>query len=79
MRGGADSPAVSPTSSLKPIPHPNPNLPTGLYLDAKTKQYVEEFSTSNFVGIDAKGAFVTPDSPTILPSITKKVREHHAP
>lgn len=45
----------------------------GLYLDAKTNQYVEEFSTSNFVAISSTGAFVTPDSPTILPSITKKV------
>ena len=47
-------------------------FPIGLYLDAKTNSYVEEFSTSNFVAIDAKGAFVTPSSPTVLPSITNK-------
>lgn len=49
-------------------------FPIGLYLDAKTNSFVEEFSTSNFVGVDAKGAFVTPNSPTVLPSITNKVR-----
>jgi branched-chain amino acid aminotransferase len=47
--------------------------PIGLYLDAKTQQYVEEFSTSNFVGIDnAKKKYVTPYSPSVLPSITNK-------
>lgn len=40
---------------------------------------MEEFSTSNFVCVDAKGAFVTPDSPTVLPSITNKVRPSFAP
>ena len=47
--------------------------PSGLYLDAKTNSFVEEFSTSNFVGISKDGAFVSPNSPTVLPSITKKV------
>ena len=45
--------------------------PIGLYLDAKERTYVEEFSTSNFVGIRADtGAYVTPKSDAILPSIT---------
>jgi len=45
--------------------------PIGLYLDAATRSLVEEFSTSNFVAVDAAtGAYVTPDSATILPSIT---------
>ncbi len=43
-----------------------------LYLDAKTRSRIEEFGTSNFVGIDAQGTYVTPDSATILPSITNK-------
>lgn len=30
-------------------------FPIALYLDAKTNSYVEEFSTSNFLGIDSKG------------------------
>lgn len=47
--------------------------PIGLYLDAQTQTNVEEFSTSNFVGID-NGAkkYVTPKSPSVLPSITNK-------
>lgn len=47
-------------------------FPIGLYLDAKTNSFVEEFSTSNFVAISKDGAFVTPNSPTVLPSITNK-------
>ena len=41
-----------------------------LYLDAKEHKYVEEFATSNFVGITQAGVYVTPDSHSILPSIT---------
>lgn len=48
-------------------------FPIGLYLDAKTQTMVEEFSTSNFVGINAKeNKFVTPKSGSVLPSITNK-------
>ena len=48
-------------------------FPIGLYLDAKTHTLVEEFSTSNFVGIDRKNKkYVTPVSPSVLPSITNK-------
>jgi branched-chain amino acid aminotransferase len=44
-----------------------------LYLDAKTQEYIEEFSTSNFVGIDnTNKKYVTPYSPSVLPSITNK-------
>mmetsp|Transcript_27618 Transcript_27618/g.84745 ORF Transcript_27618/g.84745 Transcript_27618/m.84745 type:complete len:376 (-) Transcript_27618:1298-2425(-) len=43
--------------------------PIGLYLDAKTKTFVEEFSTSNLFGIYDE-TYVTPDSDAILPSIT---------
>ena len=41
-----------------------------LYLDSRENRYVDEFGTSNFVGITHDGAYVTPDSPSILPSIT---------
>lgn len=41
-----------------------------LYLDAATHQYVEEFGTSNFVAIAADNRYVTPRSPSILPSVT---------
>lgn len=48
-------------------------FPIGLYLDAKTQSMVEEFSTSNFVGIDSKNnKYVTPKSESVLPSITNK-------
>jgi branched-chain amino acid aminotransferase len=48
-------------------------FPIGLYLDAETQTVVEEFSTSNFVGIDSKAnKYITPKSPSVLPSITNK-------
>jgi len=48
-------------------------FPIGLYLDAKTQTMIEEFSTSNFVGIDSKNKkYITPKSSSVLPSITNK-------
>ncbi|MGN0852616.1 MAG: branched-chain amino acid aminotransferase [Kiritimatiellia bacterium] len=44
--------------------------PVELYLDAKSHKYVEEFATSNFAGITKDGTYVTPDSCSVLPSIT---------
>ena len=44
--------------------------PVELYLDAKSHTYVEEFSTSNFLGIKKDGTYVTPDSHSVLPSVT---------
>lgn len=44
--------------------------PVELYLDAKTHKYVEEFATSNFAGISKTDAYVTPDSKSVLPSVT---------
>ncbi len=44
--------------------------PVELYLDAKTHKYIEEFATSNFAGISKRGAYVTPDSRSVLPSVT---------
>jgi branched-chain amino acid aminotransferase len=44
--------------------------PVELYLDAKEHAYVEEFATSNFIGITRDGRYVTPDSTSILPSVT---------
>jgi len=43
-----------------------------LYLDAKEKKYIDESGPANFFGITADGQYVTPDSPSILPSITNK-------
>lgn len=44
--------------------------PVELYLDAKTHTFVEEFATSNFLGIKPDGTYVTPDSNSVLPSVT---------
>ena len=46
---------------------------TTLYLDCKERKYIEEFSVSNFLGISASGAYVTPSSGSILPSITNQM------
>lgn len=48
-------------------------FPICLYLDAETHTKVEEFSTSNFIGIDNENKkYVSPASPSVLPSITNK-------
>jgi branched-chain amino acid aminotransferase len=43
-----------------------------LYLDAKEKRYIDESGPANFFGITPDGQYVTPDSTSILPSITNK-------
>ncbi len=40
-----------------------------LYLDAKDKKYIDESGPANFFAITREGRYVTPDSPTVLPSI----------
>ena len=48
-------------------------FPISLYLDAKTQSFIEEFSTSNFAGINnAQKKYVTPGSNSVLPSVTNK-------
>lgn len=47
--------------------------PISLYLDSETRSTVEEFSTSNFIGINRSDkTYVTPKSTSVLPSITNK-------
>ncbi|MBD3421424.1 MAG: branched-chain amino acid aminotransferase [Chitinivibrionales bacterium] len=46
--------------------------PIALYLDSATRNYIDEFGTSNFFGITQANTYVTPDSTTVLPSITNK-------
>lgn len=41
-----------------------------LYLDAQTHQYIDELGAANFFGITQDKAYVTPDSPSVLRSIT---------
>ncbi|WDE96796.1 branched-chain amino acid aminotransferase [Lentisphaera profundi] len=43
--------------------------PINLYLDAKEHKYIDEFGTSNFIGIKGN-TYVTPSSSSVLPSIT---------
>ena len=40
-----------------------------LYLDPATRQYIDEFNSSNFFAIKGN-SYITPKSPSILPSIT---------
>jgi len=42
-----------------------------IYLDAKEKKYIDECGPANFFGIK-NNTYITPDSATILPSITNK-------
>lgn len=42
-----------------------------IYLDPATHTKIEEVGAANFFGITKSGAFVTPKSPSILPSVTK--------
>lgn len=45
--------------------------PINLYLDAQNRRTVEEFGTSNFIALK-NNTYVTPDSKSVLPSITNK-------
>ncbi len=46
--------------------------PINLYLDAREHRYIDEFGTSNFIAITRDNTYVTPSSPSVLPSITNK-------
>jgi len=46
--------------------------PICLYLDSAHHRYIDEFGTSNFFGITKDNRYVTPESTSILPSITNK-------
>jgi branched-chain amino acid aminotransferase len=48
------------------------NYPICLYLDSSEHKYIDEFGTSNFFAITREGHYVTPDSTSILPSVTNK-------
>ena len=47
-------------------------FPISLYLDSAEHKYIDEFGTSNFIGITGDKKYVTPASPSVLPSITNK-------
>ncbi len=46
--------------------------PICLYLDAGTHRYIDEFGSSNLLAISRDGRYVTPDSPSVLASVTNK-------
>lgn len=52
--------------------------PVELYLDPKTHTYIEEFATSNFLAITKDGTYVTPDSHSVLPSVTNNTLQQIA-
>lgn len=41
-----------------------------LFLDPKSDEFIDEFATSNFIAVTKDGKYVTPDSRSILSSIT---------
>jgi branched-chain amino acid aminotransferase len=50
----------------------NAGYPVCLYLDSGTRTCVDEFGTSNFIAITKDNRYVTPESTSILGSITNK-------
>lgn len=50
-------------------------FPIGLYMDAKEHKYIEEFNTSNFVAITGDNEYLTPDSQSVLGSVTNTCLE----
>lgn len=46
--------------------------PEVLFLDARTKRFIDESGSSNFFAITRDGTYVTPKSPSILDSVTNK-------
>lgn len=59
----------------------NQGYDENMYLDSKTRTFVEETGGANFIFITKDGGLVTPKSDTILPSITRRslcyVAEHY--
>jgi len=47
-------------------------FPISLYVDSREHKYIDEFGSSNFIAITKDNKYVTPDSASILPSITNK-------
>lgn len=43
-----------------------------VYLDSMTRTYIEETGGANFIFVTKDGKIITPKSPTILPSITRR-------
>lgn len=50
----------------------NAGFDENMYLDSQTRTFVEETGGANFLFVKKDGTIVTPKSPTILPSITRR-------
>lgn len=50
----------------------NQGFDENMYLDAKTRTYVEETGGANFIFVSKDGKVITPKSDSILPSITRR-------
>jgi branched-chain amino acid aminotransferase len=60
-------------ASLKPgLEAKKKGFPIVLFSDPEENKYVDEFGTSNFFGITPAGEYKTPESPSILKSITNE-------
>lgn len=60
-------------ASLKPgLEAKKKGYPIVLFTDPKENRFVDEFGTSNFIGITAGGEYKTPSSSSILQSITNE-------
>mmetsp|Transcript_149305 Transcript_149305/g.212250 ORF Transcript_149305/g.212250 Transcript_149305/m.212250 type:complete len:372 (-) Transcript_149305:142-1257(-) len=46
---------------------------TCLYVDSETQSFIEEFSVANFAAITPDGCYLTPESHSVLPSVTNSV------
>ncbi|RGW11863.1 branched-chain amino acid aminotransferase [Enterococcus asini] len=64
--GGNYAASLLPGAEAKEL-----NFSDCIYLDPETHTKIEEVGSANFFGITANNEFVTPISPSILPSITK--------
>ena len=70
--GGNYAPVFKPSADAK-----HAGYPITLHLDSKSRTYIDEFSTSNFVALLEEPSkktttFVVPESPSILKSVTTK-------
>ncbi len=48
------------------------HCPVALFLDPKTHEFIDEFGTSNFLAITKDREYITPESPSVLPSVTNR-------
>jgi len=76
---GAVKAAGNYAADLEPVHYAKAKgFGTTLYLDAKERRYVEEFSVANFVGITKDGKYVTPQAESILASTTNRMLQQLA-